>query len=141
VKLQARHLIAAPFLAFSGYLLVEFIGGAPKLFSKSWDHIAFALLFTGILIFAVAVPGVLALKRRWEDFVKIVGLFVTIAVFALLSPHTSKLAKSVESMTGNKYRMLGAFWGMCVVASPFVICIAGYQRLVPLIVRRIYRST
>ena len=138
MKLQPRHFIAAPFLAFSAYLLVEFLIGTPKLLSKSWEHVLFSLIFIGILIFVVTVPGVLALKRRWEDFIKITGMFVAIAVFVLLSRHTSALVKSADALIGTDYPALGALWGACVSVSPFVVCIVGYQRLVPLIVRRIY---
>lgn len=138
MKIQPRHFIAAPFLAFSAYLLIEFLRDAPTIFAKSWEHVLVNLIFIGILIFVVTVPGVLALKRRWEDFVKITGIFVAIAVFALLSRHTSDLAKSADALIGTDYPALGALWGACVTVSPFVVCIVGYQRLVPLIVRRIY---
>ncbi|HSI08665.1 MAG: hypothetical protein ACAH89_07085 [Rariglobus sp.] len=138
MKIQPRHITAAPFFAFSAYMLVEFLVGAPKLFLKGGYHITFAFIFIGILVFIVAVPGVLAIKRRWEDFIKVIGMFVAIAVFVLLSQHTSSLAKSTDDFIRADYPALGALWGTCVMISPWVICIVGYQRLVPLIVRRIY---
>lgn len=140
MKAQPRHCIAAPFLAVSGFLLINFLWDLGRVLQKDWASIVFVLLFTSFMIFVPAALGFLALKRRWEEFVKIVAFFVLFAAFGLLSGETRKLGKVIESLDSSRTSFPFFLWSLCVTVAPFVLCIAAYKRLVPLILRRIARS-
>jgi hypothetical protein len=140
MKLQPRHFIAAPFLAVSGFLLINFLWDLGRVVQKDWAGIVFVVLFTSLMIFVPAALGYLALKRRWEEFVKIVAFFVLFAAFGMLSGETRQLAKVIESLDSSRTSFPFILWSLCVSVAPFVLCIAAYKRLVPLILRRIARS-
>jgi hypothetical protein len=140
MKIQPRHFIAAPFLALAAMLAFEVAQSLGASVQKGWDHLVMTLVFGSIMIGVVAVPGYLALKRRWEEFVKIVGVVVAIALFSLVANTTQGLEKVVDNLVGQTYPLLGALWGLTVVASQLVIPVVAYRRFVPLIIRRIYRT-
>lgn len=141
MKIQPRHFIAAPFLALAAMLAFEVARSLGASTQKGWDHLAVTLIFGSIMIGVVAVPGYLALKRRWEEFVKIVGVVVAIALFSLVANTTRGLGTMVHDFAGKDYPLLGALWGLTVGAAQFVIPIVAYRRFVPLIIRRIYRTS
>lgn len=139
MKIQPRHFIAAPFLALAAVLAFDVVRSLGATAQKGWVSLWLMLVLSGIMIGVTAVPGYLALKRRWEEFVKIIGAVIAIFLFSVISNHTRGLEKVVDDLAGQTYPLLGALWGLTVVASQFVIPIVAYQRFVPLIIRRIYR--
>jgi len=140
MKIQPRHFIAAPFLLVSAFLLFNSSPTLIRSWGLGWGHFAFTVIMSAIMVLCPGVLGVLALKRRWEDFVKIIATFAGLALFGLFSQHANKLAQTVDDVCQPDYRTLGALWSLCVVASPVVIIITAYKRLVPLIIRRIYKN-
>jgi hypothetical protein len=142
MKLQPRHAIAAPFLAIAVLVLFDLVRDVPRLSTKGWDLITFKLIFSGIMILAVTVPGILALQRRWEDFVKILGAIIGFFLVGLISHYSSQadLAHTAENFIGADYPLLGALWGGCIVFAPFAVAIGAYKLCVPRIIRRIYRD-
>ncbi len=137
MKLEPRHVIAAPFFAFAAVLAFDFARNLETTAQRGWINLCLMLVLSSFMIGVAAVPGYLALKRRWEEFVKIIGVVVAITLFSLISNHTRALGKAADDLVGNPYPLLGAFWGLAVTVSPFVIAIVSYRRLVPLVIRRI----
>lgn len=142
MKLHPRHIIAAPFLLLAAWILFDLLRHLPKELShRPWDVSAFKIFFGGIVIFVVAVPGVLALKRRWEEFVKIIGFCTALYLFTLVSRDASDLARTTEDLIRADHPLLGALWGGCVVFSPFAVSIGAYKLFVPRIIRRIQNNS
>ena len=110
-----------------------------RVIHKDWGSICFMLLMSSIMILVTAVPGILALKRRWEDFVKFTAFVVLFLVFGLLAGQTNQFNKTIETHFTPNESILYPLLGLCVSIAPFVLCIVAYKRLVPLILRRIAR--
>lgn len=137
-KIQPRHLVAAPFLLVAAWLLIEVAralvaDGA----SSGWEKPVFKAVFGGALVVAFAIPGVTALRGRWEEFVKTMGFMFALALFALVSRGTTGLERTVEDLIGKDYPLLAAMWGGCVVFAPWVLSFGSYKVFVPRIIRRI----
>lgn len=107
---------------------------------KDWSSIVFVVLFSSAVIFVPSALAFLALKRRWEEFVKIVAFFVLFAAFRLLSGETDRLNKLIESLDSSRTSFPFILWILCVTVAPLVLCVTVYKRLVPLILRRIARA-
>jgi len=137
MKSKLHYFIAAPFLGLSGYLLFESISAVISALDQGWGAIGFAALFGLVVVAIAATPGVLALQRRWVDFVKIVAMLITVALFIPITAQVAKLAEAVKSFADPDYPVLYTLWGLSVSISPFVICIFAYRRFVPRIIRRI----
>lgn len=140
MKLQPRHFIAALFLAVSGFMVVSLFQALGRVMHKDWTHIVFLVAMSSVMILVPGVPGILALKRRWEDFVKFVAFIVLFMVSGLLSRKTIELNTTLETYFSPHDSLLYPLLGLCLVIAPFVLCIAAYKRLVPLILRRIARA-
>ena len=140
MKLQPRHFIAAPFLALSGFMVFSFFQALVRVIHKDWTHIVFLIAMSSVMILVPGVPGILALKRRWAEFVQIVAFFVLLIVSGLLMHQTNDLNKAIESLAPSRTSFPYIAWGLCVTVAPLVICITAYKRLVPLILRRIART-
>ena len=141
MKPKLHPLIAAPFLALSGYLLFESISAVISALNQGWGAIGFAALFGTIVVAVAATPGVLALQRRWGDFVKFVSVLVLILLFIPITAQVSRLADAIKAFADPEHPLLYSLWGLSVSISPFVICIVAYRRFVPRILRHIPSAT
>jgi len=140
MKPQPRHFIAAPFLAVAGFLVVDFFRNLEPLRHKGWVSICMTVLFSSVPFIVMVGTAVMALKQRWEEFVKTVAFLVLLGVFGLLAHQTNELNKAIEALDPSRTSFSIIGWGLCVTVAPFVVCIVAYKRLVPLILRRIARA-
>ncbi len=140
MKIKVPHLVAAPFFGLSGYLGFGLFQSVAATAEESWITTGPTVILGVLGVVVTLTPGILALRRCWHDFVKVVATAVLLALFVFVSVEANHLAESVELIADPEQPFLYALWTLGVIVAPLLLCLAAYEQLVPPLIRCLQRA-